>query len=392
MSRANPSADIKGAEAQTPQSDKEGPSLVPTGDYITNTQNEVQRVMGLMQGVIPEDEKHMALEQEQQIRDETRGSERPPAEIQIPEGKTIEELLGGAPEGEPQPTMEGAAPTGDDSQFVDIGGTRVPLSTVNDWKDSWENSAGMLKNHQDQEAKLQQDRVMWGESLKQLRDDPIQGLQAIGLQPQQLVQKLQESGLLANQPANQNPVTPQQGDFQVDEDTPPVVRQLIEQNQRLSAQIQASSNRFDELAGRIDKQSRSNQEQEILDWHNNRVSTSKGYLQNIVDQSSNLDGSTKALLMKATMADVEQGIDSAPLDEPGLKEWAKSRLKDSLGVASPEDMAQAISNPSRSKIPVRSGETPRAPAGQLWDQVNHNDDDDRKRGALAWMDHYARDL
>jgi len=109
-----------------------------------------------------------------------------------------------------------------------------------------------------------------------------------------------------------------------------------------------------------------------------------------VDRSSNLDGQTKALLMRATMADVETHVDNAPLDEPGLREWAKGRLRAALEETRPEDVANAAANPRTSSIPTRVGETPQGTTSQGWDNINHADDDDRQKGALAWLDHHAK--
>ena len=380
MSENNSNYDA--AVSQAKQSGRSSPDLVPTGDYIGRSENEVERVLELMRGGMPEDE----------IMGRESAAPEPPQEAPPQEEfGTIEELLDETPEGQPQPTMESVLPEAEGSQTIKIGDREVALDTLRDWEDSYRNAQGMVEAQQQATLASQQEKQMWRESLNHLKDNPVEGLQALGLTPSQIAEKMKEAGIVENQ--QRLPEEENYADLRLDEDAPDVVRQLAAQNKNLARQIQAGNARHEELLSRFDQQSQNEKDQEIHNWRNGRLSASADYLKGIVDKSSNLDGHTKALLMRATMADVERGIDAAPLDEPGLREWAKGRLKSALDETRPEDVARAAATPEHSSIPTRVGETPRGENSQeSWDKADVADDEGRKRGALAWLDHHARNM
>lgn len=368
------------AARQVGKSDE--PTNVATGEMLGGVPDETRRILGLMRGEIPEEEQRQRSEHPTHTPDDQEPRVSPEEG-----GKTIEQLLDEMDVAEDPSTMEMEEAESDDSTYVDIGGTRVPISTVEDWKDSWENSQQIVERQQELESQLTKDRGMWQQSLQALTDDPVEGLRALGLSDQQIKAKLQAAGLA---PARADESADEWADLEADEDLTPAMRKLIKQNQHLAQQIESSTARQRQLMEGLERERLTKREQEMLDWHNGRVSKARDYLEGIVKKSSNLDGATRSLLLKATMADVEGGIDRAPLDEPGLREWAKVRLKEQLSDIPSEDLARVAKNPRRTRELNRPGETPRAPKGSEFEKVSFHDDDDRKRGALAWLDHHAR--
>ena len=164
MSENNSNYDA--AVSQAKQSGRSSPDLVPTGDYIGRSENEVERVLELMRGGMPEDE----------IMGRESAAPEPPQEAPPQEEfGTIEELLDETPEGQPQPTMESVLPEAEGSQTIKIGDREVALDTLRDWEDSYRNAQGMVEAQQQATLASQQEKQMWRESLNHLKDNPVEG-------------------------------------------------------------------------------------------------------------------------------------------------------------------------------------------------------------------------
>lgn len=369
-------------EAGAKESDS--PMAVPTGEMLGPSSSESDRILALMRGE-PDPAGNQELGGSRDQPQETVVETLQPSQPQTPESPTLAQLFE-QEEAEREEVKEGPSTEDSDEEqlVVRVGDREVPLSTVESWEDSYRNGEDMVREHQRRAEELEQERQNWRESVRLLHDKPLEGLQAIGVTPQQLAEHMKQNGFLA-----QGESEPTQETLHFDEDTPDYVRQLARQNQQLSEQIKAANSRYEELQSKISQQTQAQKDRQIMEWYEKRLNTAQDYVGGLIDKASDLDLGSKTLLKKAVMAEVRGGLDRAPMDEPGLREWAKGRLKAVMSDV-PVDKAAAAVRPKSTTVPVRTGETPRPSNDQPWDKANHFDDDQRRAAAMAWLDHHAR--
>ena len=363
------------AQAARQHKTSDRPTGIPTGEAVGNPESEQDRILRMMRGepLRDEDLSPSSKESLSPNQDDTLVTE---------EGRqTLEELLSERERMDDNNNMDTADATEGD-QVIEIGGTKVPLSTVETWKDSWENSQTLADRQRELEEKNRKDQEMWRESLVALRNDPVGGLRALGLTDEQIRQHLGGNDNSSNDDGF--------GDLEFDSDSAPEYQAVARQNKALKNQLDSLIAQQKELANQMAQEKYTKQQQEAMEWHNNRSSAAKEYVDGIVKKASNLDAQGKALLRKAVFTEIENGVDDAPLDDAGLQAWAKGRLKATMDEVSMGDIASAATAPRRSSIPTKAGSTPESTSKDNWDKVNIYDDDSRKKGALAWLEAKAR--
>lgn len=384
---------IEQAFAQNKGKEKSGPNLVPTGDYVGTQDTEISRVMGLMRGRVPEDEQRGREEPVREVPDIPADTPAGPDAGPTPQSGTEEDRISLADffeeesQGQDESTLSGNEEA-EGGQTIKIGDREVPLSTVEEWEDSYNNSSKLVESQKQSEK----DKELWRESLLSLRDDPVEGLKALGLTPEQIARKVQEAGIVSttnNTNTNEDSFFDDDGDLALESESSSALKRLAAQNRQMQKQLQDVAAQNQELMERVHRETLSKREQEIMEATNQRLDDVRGYLGNVVNRASDLDAREKKLLMRATMTDVESHFTEAPQDIAGLREWAKGRLKAALEEAS-VDLESAANKPKGSPIPTRVGETPKGENSESsWDQVNPVDDDSRKKGAIAWLEHFS---
>jgi hypothetical protein len=268
----------------------------------------------------------------------------------------------------------------DEEGVVEVNGKEIPLSKIAQWKQAAESG-------QQREMEIAQKEQQLAGVAQLFMQDPMAAAEATGVKDKLIAQLREEAGTSA--PESEPSLDDLGSGDELGGDE--AMRRYAKSLER---KLQAQSSQIQELRQAVDGQGRDTAAREYKRERDRRLGEAQGHLVSMVDSVPTLKGPLGQAMKKSLRAELESGIDSAPMDPAGLKEWVKDQLKEEIrdvGLLEAGKRKAAVRGGKRSPVPARAGETPATPTGAdaPWEEGDVSDNDQRKKAALAWFAHHS---